>query len=147
MCLTHSDGEAVETVIGLSPPSVEDRKIQSAVKHYFLAAGPGGLHRPPRIVQPEIDPLHEAAREIYIVIFDEEHLAGKPRVTHQTGDLLQNLLSRIIARMSFAGEDELNRSLRVVDQRSEHLYVLKDEVGAFIGGEAARKTDRQGIQT
>src|ERR1700677_4136044 len=34
-----SDGEAVETVVGFGPPTVEHGEIQATVQHYFLTAG------------------------------------------------------------------------------------------------------------
>ena len=48
--------------------------------------------------------------------------------------------------MRLAGEDELDRHLRVVDERGERLDVLQDEVRALVGGEAAREADRQRVE-
>src|SRR4051794_34128131 len=55
------DREAIRSVVGFGPPAVEHRKVQAAVEDHFLAAGSGSLERPPGIVQPDIDALHQMA--------------------------------------------------------------------------------------
>src|SRR5207302_647217 len=59
-----ADGEAVETVISLRPPAVEDRQIQPAVEKHFLSAGAARFLRPARIVQPYVDTLDEVAPHV-----------------------------------------------------------------------------------
>ena len=68
----HADGEAVQAVVGLGPPAVEDRQVQAAVEHHLLAAGAAGLERPPRVVQPDVDALHQVPADVDVVVLDEE---------------------------------------------------------------------------
>ena len=51
-----------------------------------------------------------------------------------------------VARMRLAGEDELNRYLGVVDERDEAFQIAQHEVGALVGGEAAREADRERVE-
>src|SRR5260370_12242680 len=57
--LAHADGKAVQPVVGLGPPPVEDRQVEPAVEHDFLAAGAAGLQWTPRLVEPDVHTLTE----------------------------------------------------------------------------------------
>ena len=48
--------------------------------------------------------------------------------------------------MRFAGENELDRARRVVEQTLEPFLVAKQKRAAFVGREPARKTDRQNFR-
>ena len=72
-----ADGETVGPVVCLGPPTVEDGAIESAVKHDFLAAGAGCLQRAARIVQPDIDPLHDVPAQVDVVILEDDQSAHK----------------------------------------------------------------------
>ena len=61
----------------------------------------------------------------------------------EAGDLLQDLFAGQIARMRLAGEDDLHRQLRIVDQRRDLLQILEQQVGPLVRGKAAGKADRQ----
>ena len=58
--LSGADREAVQPVVGLRPPAVENRKVQAAVQDHLLAAGARCFQRTPRIVQPHVDALHQS---------------------------------------------------------------------------------------
>ena len=66
-------------------------------------------------------------------------------IAHHLRDLLQDLLSRLVVRMGLAGKQELHRALGIVDHRGQALDVGEDQVGALVGGEAAREADGQRI--
>ncbi len=68
-------------------------------------------------------------------------------VTHEFGDLLQNSLAGFVVGMSLAGEDELHRTFGIVDHGGQALKIGQDEVGAFVGGEAAGKSNGEGVWT
>ena len=146
MRLADADREAVQAVVGLGPPAVEHRQVQAAVQHDLLSARAARFERPPRVVQPDVDALHEVPADVDVVVLDEHHLAGEARVARQPRDLLQHLLARAVVRMRLAGEDELDRHLRVVDERGDRFEVLQDQVGALVGGEAPREADRQRVE-
>ena len=48
--------------------------------------------------------------------------------------------------MRLAGEDELHRALRVVDHGGQLFDVGQNQVGALVGGKAARKADGERIR-
>ena len=45
--------------------------------------------------------------------------------------------------MSFSGKDELNREAWIGEQPHQPLGIVKEEIGAFIGGKTARKPEGQ----
>src|SRR5688572_7116806 len=94
--IAAADGEAVEPVVGLRPPSVQDRQVQRAVEHHLLPARPARLERPPRVVQPHVHTLDEIAADADVVVLDEDDLAGKSRIARKSGHLLQDGLPRTI---------------------------------------------------
>ena len=108
---------------------------------------PGGLERTARIVQPDVDALHEVTADVDVVVFDEHELVGETARAHHFGDLLQHAFAGLVARMGFAGKDELHRAFRIVDHRGEPLEILQNQIGALIGGKTAREADREGIGT
>ncbi len=72
VCVSPSPiGEAVEPVVRLGPPAVEHRQVQAAVQHDLLAAGAARFERPPRVVQPDVDALHQVAADVDVVVLDE----------------------------------------------------------------------------
>ena len=73
-----ADRKTVRTVKGLSPPSVENAKVQPPIEDDFLSACPGGLQGASWIVEPHIDPLDQMPAYVDVVILDEYNLAGKP---------------------------------------------------------------------
>src|SRR5689334_12211043 len=103
------DGEAVQAVVGLGPPSIENRQIETSVEHYLLAACSGSLQRTAWIIQPDVDTLHEMTANIDIVVFDEDKFVAELTMLCQLGDFLQNSFAGLVSRMSLAGEDELHR--------------------------------------
>ena len=96
----------LRAVVGFGPPAVEHRQVQPAVEHDLLAAGARGFQRTAGIVQPDVDALDQVPADVDVVVFDEDDPAGEPRVVPQVGDLLDQLLARLVGRMGLAGEDE-----------------------------------------
>src|ERR1700736_5193047 len=78
------DGEPVESVIRLRPPAIQHRKVQAAVQDDFLTACSRRLKGPPRIIQPDIDPLDKVSSYIDVVVLHEHKFVGKLGVTHQS---------------------------------------------------------------
>ena len=140
-----ADGEAVEAVVGLGPPAIEDGEVEAAVEHDFLAAGAGGFERAAGIVEPDVDALNEVAADVDVVVLDEDELVGEVGVAHHLGDLLEDALAGLVMRMGLAGEEELHRALGVVDHGGEALDVVEQQVGALVGGEAAGEADGEGV--
>src|SRR5215471_1616236 len=146
MGFAHAYRKAIQAVIRLGPPSVEDREVQSAVEHDLLAAGAGRFERTARIVEPNVHSLNEVTPKVYVIVFDEQDLAGKRGVAHQLSDLLQDSFARIIVGMGLAGKNELDRRLRIVDERVDHRNVLQNQIGALVSCKPASKPDSQSVE-
>src|SRR4051812_8281117 len=139
MCSPSPDSEAVQAVVGLCPPSVEYREIQPTIQHYFLSACAGRFERPTRIVEPDIDTLHEMAADIDVVILNKDEAICKCRVAHHFGNLLQDTFAGLVVWMRFSCEDKLHRPVRIVHHGIEPGDIRQHEVRTLVGGKAARE--------
>jgi hypothetical protein len=70
-----ADRPAARGLIGLVVPAVEHRKIRVAVESGLHAGGAAGLFAASRIVQPQINALHEFAGDLHRVVLDENEAA------------------------------------------------------------------------
>ena len=70
---------------------------------------------------------------------------ANPRIVPQVGDLADQPLARLVGRMGLAGEDDLDRPLRIVEHLVQPLEVGQDQVGPLVRGEAAGEADRQHV--
>ena len=140
-----ADGEAVLAVEAFAPPTVEDAEVQAAVAARLHAAGAARFERAARVVQPDIAAAHHLARDMDIVILDEDQFALHLAILAEVNDLLDELLALVVARMRLAGEDELQRTLLVMRQLHDVLELLEDERRALVGGEAAGEPDGQRV--
>ena len=127
------------------PPPVQHGKIKSPVQDNFLATGPGCFEGSTWIVQPDIDTLNQMATDVNVVIFNEHDPISKTFVVFQDGNRANKLLTGFVLRMSLARKNQLNRSLRIVDDFADSVEVIKNQVGAFISGESASESNRQDI--
>ena len=142
---TRTDGEAIQAVVGFGPPAIENRKVQTAIENDFLTAGAGSLKWTTRVVKPNVHTLHEMASNVDVVVFNKNKLVGEFGIAHELGYLLQHALAGLIKRMGLAGEHELHRALGVIDHGGEQFNVAQDQVGALVGGKAAREADGQSV--
>src|SRR5208282_1479198 len=60
--------------VRLSPPAVQFREIDSSIDEHLHPARATGLPGPPRGVQPDIYPLHQALGQMHVVITEEDHM-------------------------------------------------------------------------
>jgi len=90
--------------------------------------------------------MDEVAADIDVIILHEDKLVGKLPMMHQLGNLLEHTFARFIARMRLAGEDELDRTLRIIHHRCKPFQVGQDQIRSLISGEAPGKADRQRIR-
>ena len=72
-------------------------------------------------------------------------LPGKFAVLAQVNDLLDEPLAVVVARMRFAGKNELDGPLLVVRELHDVLKLLENQRRALVGGEAAREADGQRV--
>lgn len=141
-----ADSETVGTVVPFVPPPVEDGEVQSAVQDRLLSGGTGRFEGTTRVVKPNVDALNEVARNVDIVVFEEDDAICEAFFLLDGDEALDDVLTGHVSRVSFPGEDELNRAFGIVDDLVESFFVLNDEVSALVGGEPTRETNGQGVR-
>src|SRR4029077_13867082 len=97
--------------------------------------------RSQRIVQPEIDTLHQAAGDVAVVILQEDDAVFESGFAAESINFLDEGAAAFIAGMRFACENKLDRPGGVVEQPLQSLFVAKQQRAAFVGREPPRKTD------
>jgi hypothetical protein len=55
--------------------------------------------------------------------------------------ILQNLFADAVLRMRFSGENELHGTFRVVNHFQKSVQIRRQQIPAFVSGDAARETD------
>src|SRR4029077_6219832 len=118
------------------PPAIEHAEINSAVRRAFHSAGAARFHRPERIVQPKIDTLHESARDVAVVVLEKHGPVLKSGFAAEFVNFLDQRAPTFIARMRFAGKDELHRARGVVEQSPETFFIAEQERTAFVSSES-----------
>src|ERR1043166_5041571 len=141
-----ADGEAVGAVVAFPPPAIENAQVQATMTAGFLAAGAGGFEGPARVVQPDVAAAGHGAGDMHIVVLDENEVAFEFAVFAEVDDVLDVAFAVVVAGMSFAREDELDRALPIVDQLQDVFELLEDQRGALVGGKAAREPDRERVR-
>ena len=144
MALAQADAEAVQTVVGLGPPAVEDRQVESAVEHHLLTAGAGRLERTAWRVEPHVDALDQVAAEVDVVVFDEHHALRVRRLATELRDCPQQLLPGVVLRVRLACEDELDGGI-AGHERAQALDLGEEERRPLVGGEPARESDGEHV--
>src|SRR5208337_124751 len=88
-----ADGKPVGTIIGLSPPAVEDREVEGAVEDRLLSRGAAGLLGTTWVVQPDIHSLDQllAHPVLGVSLAAEDDLHGTVRRLDQIGEPLDVL--------------------------------------------------------
>src|SRR5206468_5226623 len=95
------------------------------------------------MVQPKIDPLHEPARDVAVVVLQENDAIFQPGFTAKSVNFLYKRLACFVARMRFACENELYWPRSIIHQSLQSLLVTEQKRAALVSGETARKPDGQ----
>src|SRR5215203_4850787 len=140
------DEEAVAAGVTLGPPAVADADVDGAVHRRLHAAGAAGLERLAWRVQPDVAALDEIVRHVQVVVIDEGDTATEGGVTGVAVDALQDALAAVVGRMGLAGEDDLHRPPRVVEDAGQPLRIAEHQLGPLVGREAAREADGQDVR-
>src|SRR4029078_1506777 len=111
--LPAADRPAVVAFIALVPPAVEDADVRDAVLGRLHPRRPGRLQRPARVVQPDVDALHEEARDAHVVVLEDEDAAAKLWRARALEDLLDDALAGSVGRVGLAREDDLDRAIGI----------------------------------
>jgi hypothetical protein len=125
--------------ICLSPPSVEFRKVESAVDEHFHSAGSARLRRPVGSVEPQVNTLHQMLRNDHVLISDEDDVRTHFWPAYELNPLLDHCLPGRVRRMRFACDDELHGELRIGEDAGQAVRVLEQERWTFVGCKAARE--------
>ena len=115
--LAPADRPAVVLLVALVPPAVEHADVEDAVLGGLHAGRPRRLERPARVVEPDVDALHEEARDAHVVVLEDEHAAAQLRRARALEDLLDHPLAGPVGRVRLAGEDDLDRAIGVGQHR------------------------------
>ena len=126
--------------IGLCPPAIQFREIESAIDEDLHATGSAGLPWTARRVDPKIDSLNQLLGQHHVVIVEEHHSTLHFGTLNEIFPLPDKLLSRKILRMCFSGEEQLNRTPRIREQSHQPLGIVQKKIGALIGGKASCKS-------
>ncbi len=147
MFLFIADGPSglVVVFVTFDPPTVEDGEVDGAIDGALHAGGAGGFHGAARGVEPDIDAGDEVAGDVHVVIFDEDHAHADIFAFAEFHDVLDEALAAIIARVGFAGEDELEGTVAVGEELDEAFLIAEEERRAFVGGKAAGEADGEGL--
>ena len=140
------DHPAVVAGEALGPPAVADAQVRHAVHRRLHAARAARLERLARIVQPHVAALHQEVRDVQVVVVDERDASAELRIERALVDALQVVLADVVGRMRLAGEDDLHRAGRRVQDAREPIRVVEDQLGPLVAGEAAREADRQRVR-
>jgi hypothetical protein len=144
--LAGADSKPIGPIIRLSPPAVENRKVQAAVQRGLLPGSAAGLLRTTRVVQPHVNSLNELARHVHVVVFDKYDPRREAMIPGEPHNILDQLLAHAVLGVGLAAEDELDRPVRRAHKRIQTLDVLQDQAGPLVGREPAREADRKRIQ-
>ena len=117
--------------------------MRDAVERRLHAARAARLERLARVVQPDVAALHEEMRDVQVVVVDERDAAAEQRIERASVDALQMMLADVVGRVRLAGEDDLHRPARGVEDPREPFGVVEHELRPLVAGEAAREADRQ----
>ena len=98
------------------------------------------------MVEPKIDALAESARDVAVVVLNKDDAVLQARFAREFVDFLDQPLACFIARMRFAGENELHWACRIIRQSLQSFLVAEQKRAALISGETARKTDGQNFR-
>src|SRR5207248_8379245 len=140
-----ADGPAVVSIIAFAPPTIEHTEVEAAIRRRFHSAGAACFQRTQWIVQPKIDGLHQAPRNVSVVILDEADAIIETGFAREFVNFLDQGFAAFVAWMRFAGENELNGSGGIVQQFVQAIFIGEEKRAAFVGSETSRKSDGENL--
>ena len=116
---------AVVAIVTFAPPAIENAEVDPGVRRQFHSTRAARFQRAQRMVEPQINPLHETAGDVTVVVFDKDDAVPEACFATEFVDLLDERLAGFIARMGFARENKLHGPRRVVEQSMQPFLVVK----------------------
>ena len=107
------------------PPTIPHAKVQASVGDHFFSARSTRLQRTRGIIQPYIATMVQVASHVEVVILDKNNSIFELGQSRDLHDLLDELFSALVRWVGLARKEELNRSLRIVDDLSQLIQVSK----------------------
>src|SRR5246127_5529984 len=98
------------------------------------------------MVEPKIDSLHEPPRDVTVVVLHKNDASFQAWFAAEFVDFLDQRLPCFIARMRFAGKNELHWARCIVHQAFQSFFVGEQKCAALISYEPPRKTDGQNFR-
>ena len=93
----------------------------------FMPGRAGRLERAARVVEPDVDALDQEPADAHVVVLEDEDAAAQLRRARALEDLLDDLLPGPVGRVGLAGEDDLDRPVRVPQQPGEPVDVAEQQ--------------------
>ncbi len=90
--------------------------------------------------------MHHVARQVHVVVFQQQDVALELGHAAEVVDLLDELLPGPIGRMGLAREHDADLAAGVQEDPLEPLHVREEEHGSLVGCEAPGKPQRQDIR-
>ena len=84
------------------------------------------------------------AGDVHVVILEKDDVAEEAGIARDLKDALDGPFAGVVARVGLAGDDELDRLTGPVEEAEQAVEVAKEQIAAFVGGEAPGKADGQG---
>ena len=72
--------------------------------------------------------LYKSFGQIHVVVGNKDYLADELRHLGYVYYTLDQVLPRLVGRMSLAGKDELHRTVRIVDYLIETVQITEQQV-------------------
>ena len=132
-------------LVALDPPPVENGEMHHAVHRSLLTGSSGSLLGTRRVVEPHIHALDHTLCKRDVIAGHEDDLADEAVLLGDLDDLLDEVLAGLVGGMGLSGEDELYRTVGVVDDGVEPVQVGEEQGRALIGREATGEADRQHV--
>ena len=142
------DGESIHAVVSLGPPAIENRKVQSAIQDHLLTARARCLQRPPRIVQPDINALHQMAADVDVVVFDKDELICELRgCASDSAICCRTRLPGSSLGCALPAKTNCTGPFGIVHHGGQALDVRQKQVSSLVGRKAAGKSDSERVRT
>src|ERR1019366_2807677 len=117
--------------------------VCSSDLQHLHAAGPAGFPGPPRRVDPDVDALHQMLAQEHVVVTEEDGMGTRLGPPDEMRPVPNQGLPALVRRMRLAGDDELHGTLRIGQKTKQAWRVMQQQVRSLVGGEAARKAQRE----
>ena len=91
--------------------------------------------------------LHQLLGQPHAVVAQEHNVEAGPWLPDELYSFLNQGLPCLVCGMGLTDPDELHQALRVCEHATEALWLLQQESGSLVGGEAPGKAERQRVRS